>query len=194
MVKIPGPVEYLLRNVFFPGLWCCTPPILPVQAEFRWKIRKIRLKKLGGFHGFPRACNPICPQKDAEPVPPMDNKMKMLCSGMCLWWSTGRTECPRHQQISWSWSRAVAQTPQTRQSPAHANSAQTSCSSVLLLHFCFLSRISGQEYRHPVLNKKRAVALVHPLSKIEKAPFNEIYHIMVAFLSIHRKGSHVLHS
>lgn len=58
----------------------------------------------------------------------------------------------------------------TRQSPAHASSAQASYS--LRVAPGFLSRIYGQEYRYPVLNKKRSVALGCPLSKTEKPPFN----------------------
>lgn len=56
----------------------------------------------------------------------------------------------------------------------------------LLPDFC--PGLSGQEYRHPVLNKKRTVALIHPLSKTEKPPFNYIYHINFR-VSIHlQKG------
>ena len=76
---------------------------------------------------------------------------------------------------------------QNQAEPAHTNSAQTSYS----LHVAprFPSWISGQEYRYPVLNNNKTVALVCPLSKIEKPPFNQICHIILAFLSIHRKGN-----
>lgn len=121
-------------------------------------------------------------------MPFIDSKIMMLCVAQeCVCGGAlAGTERPRHQQLSGSRSSVVAQMPKTRQSPAHANSAETSYS----LHVGprSLSRISGQHYRQPVLNKKRTVALIHPLSKTEKPPFNEIYHINCS-ISVHsQKG------
>lgn len=200
-MKIPGPVELLLSNVFvsrFVGLHTtCSCTAGWVQVEDKEEM----VKKLGGFHGFPRAGSPlsavaVLPSAPLQPgrrwactVHQHQNVNVVFCSGMCLWWSPGRNRMSQAPAVQ---LELEAPDAQNQAEPAHTNSAQTSYS----LHVAprFPSRISGQEHRYPVLNNNKTVALVCPLSKIEKPPFNQICHIILAFLSIHRKGNNVLHS
>lgn len=136
-MKIPGPEEFLLSNVFFPGLWGCTQPLIALQAEFRWKIRKRCWRNRVVSMDFPELAISYS-QVDAEPVPSIDSKMKMLCAAQeCVCGGAlAGTECPRHQQLSWSWSSVVVQMPKQGRALPKPTLPKPPAPSVLLLGLC----------------------------------------------------------
>lgn len=110
---------------------------------------------------------------------------------MCLWWSTGRDRMSQAPAVQLELEHCGGLDAKIQQSTAHANSAQTSCS----LHVAprFLPRNYGQEYRYPVLNKKKKSSF-RPSTQQNWETFLHWNLIIVAFLSIHRKANSVLHS
>ena len=160
----------------------CFSTAICVQVEEREK----RLEKLGNCRGFPRAGNPLSAaataREMAEHAPFTDSMMKMLstvhecvCGG-----ELAGPACPGHQGAWLAWDQRLrldCPAPGRELCPCKPAFSPSKLAAPYELLPDFCPGLSGQEYRHPVLNKKRTGVLNRPPSKTEKSPFNEIYHI-----------------